>query len=189
MKRLFIAIPVEPQKPLMALLSKLKNDLTDEKINWVKPENLHFTLLFLGETDKKTIPAIISALDEVSASFNSFDGKLKGLGYFPSRGNPRVLYVNLVDENNMGKIAEKVHQAMQSFGFKHDYKEFVPHLTLARIKFLKDKTHFFNLVKSEAETEIQNFTAKQIILYESILQPSGPVYRTVKKFELPDSGG
>jgi RNA 2',3'-cyclic 3'-phosphodiesterase len=72
----------------------------------------------------------------------------------------------------------------ETIGFIPDHRKFKPHLTLGRIKYLRNKPSFFKLVDSFKDKVFQKFTANQIILFESILRPQGPAYRPIEKFIL-----
>lgn len=64
-RRLFVAIHLQPSEVLLALLHKLKRQLAHERINWVRPDNIHLTLKFLGETPENKMPVISKALQEL----------------------------------------------------------------------------------------------------------------------------
>lgn len=184
MKRLFIAVPVTPKPELLETIRVLKSELASEQINWVSPENLHFTLQFLGDTYEKQIPDIVKGLHEFSLKFHPGSGILKGIGYFSQQGNPRVIFTELEGLPEMATMANEIFKITEPIGFIPDHRKFKPHLTLGRIKFLKNKTKFFRLVESLKDKEFQKFSASQIILFESRLQPSGPVYKPIEKFIL-----
>jgi RNA 2',3'-cyclic 3'-phosphodiesterase len=71
MKRLFIAVPVTPEPELLETIRVLKSELASEQINWVSPENLHFTLQFLGDTYENQIAELINGMHEVSLKLSN----------------------------------------------------------------------------------------------------------------------
>lgn len=184
MKRLFIGVPVLPEPQLLEAIRKLKSGLATEQINWVKPENLHFTFQFLGDTHESKISEIIKALHETCGKFHPVSGLLKGISYFSQQGNPRVIFTELQGMPEMKYMAAEIHKNTEPLGFIPDHRQFKPHLTLGRIKYLKNKLQFFKLVDSYKEFVFQNLTANQIILFESILRPQGPVYNAIEKIIL-----
>ena len=184
MKRLFIAVPVQPSPTLISLSGELKKALKNEKINWVDLQNLHFTLQFLGDTPESLIPAIINETGQAAETLQKAAGLLKGLGYFSSNRMPNVLYTHLENMPEMNLMAAGIRQALARAGITAGNREFKAHLTLGRIRFLNDKRHFIQLVESMKDIDIQKITASEIILYESLLRPSGPVYHKLAIFTL-----
>jgi RNA 2',3'-cyclic 3'-phosphodiesterase len=184
MKRLFIAVPAIPETELSETIRVLQSELRSEQINWVSPKNLHFTLQFLGDTNEKQIPEIVKGLHEISMKFHLVSGILKGIGYFSQQGNPRVIFTELEGLPEMATMATEIFKMTETIGFIPDHRKFKPHLTLGRIKYLRNKPSFFKLVDSFKDKVFQKFTANQIILFESILRPQGPAYRPIEKFIL-----
>jgi RNA 2',3'-cyclic 3'-phosphodiesterase len=182
MKRLFIAVPVTPEPELLEAIRVLKSELASEQINWVKPENLHFTLQFLGNTYENQISEIINGIHKVSLKFKTGRGLLKGMGYFSQQGNPRVIFTKLEGLPEMATMAKEIFKITEPLGFIPDHRIFKPHLTLGRIKYLKNTPKFFKQMESFKDKSFQKFTANQIILFESILLPQGPVYKPIEKF-------
>jgi len=183
MKRLFIAIPVMAGQELLSIINYLQVELRSEQINWVSKDNLHFTLQFIGDSEENQMPGIIESVKKISEGFSKASGMLKGTGYFAHNGNPRVLFTHLEGMPEMAEMAHKIHAATKSQGFRPDFSEFKSHLTLARIKSLLNKPHFFRLTESLREKTIQSITAEEIVLFESILSPQGPVYKSVERFK------
>jgi len=179
-KRLFIAVKVYPQPVLSAFIRKLQNHLKGEAIKWVEEYNLHLTLKFLGETDESAIGAIEEKLESVCRGFGPFGFKLEGIGHF----GQRVLFINLSKTEKLGELASRVGESLAWVNSGSGSQPFKAHLTLGRIKFLKSKTTFSNLIKTEHDTFFQDAEVKEVILYESILKPQGPVYQVVRKFPL-----
>lgn len=184
MKRLFFAVPVNAGQELLTIMDYLQFELRSEQIKWVTKENLHFTLQFLGDTDEDRIPGIIESVKEITGEFSKISGKLKGIGYFIQNGSPRVLFSPPEDLPAMADMAQKIHAATEIHGFRPDFREFRPHLTLARIKSLHNMAHFYSVTESLRKKTLQSFTAEEIVLFESVLRPGGPIYKPVERFIL-----
>jgi RNA 2',3'-cyclic 3'-phosphodiesterase len=184
MKRLFIAIPVIPEQALLDIIARLKTSLIAEQINWVAPKNLHFTLQFLGDTPEDQIPALSALIRETSLQFKKTAGMLTGIDYFTRQGNPQVLFTKLENMPAMGEMASEIQKKMKQQGFTPDFREFKPHLTLGRIRYLRNKQGFYQLAATYKEYQIQPFVATEIILFESILRSEGPIYRPLFNFQL-----
>ena len=185
MKRLFIAIPVNAEPPLLDVLSVLKHELQDENINWVSPRNLHFTLQFLGDTPPGNIAELHGKLKRLTEGFSQAAGIIKGIDTFGQGGNPRVIFARLEGMPEMGKMAISIRKALEPMGYVPDNREFKSHLTLGRIRYLRNRQRLAFLMDQLREKEFQTMTASEIILFESILKPQGPVYKPLYIYTLP----
>lgn len=95
MKRLFLAIPLSPESEFSALLQNLSSELYYERINWVKAQNMHLTLKFLGPTADEKIPEIITTVNRILTERETFRLEFNKTGIFGSRYQPRVLWLGL----------------------------------------------------------------------------------------------
>ncbi len=185
MKRLFIAIHIQPQKPLLALLDQFKRKLMHERINWVKPENLHMTLKFLGETSEQNIPSIVEHINVALDGRPGFMLQFDKTGVFGSRYDPKVIWVGSQQANvAINTLANSVLDASAAAGFPRDRQNFVPHLTLGRIKGLNDKAHFQRVMQDIPQQLFQTSEVDQLVLFESILRKEGPQYIPLHRFEM-----
>jgi 2'-5' RNA ligase len=173
-KRTFIAIKIEPGEHLLDLLSRCREELSGEKIRWVHPDNIHITLKFLGETPVEKIPGITGVIGQVGLKHGSFNLTFKGLGVFRNLQHPRVLWVGIEPGPAMPRIKRDMDHGLQPFGFEPENRDFRPHLTLGRIKYVRDTAGLEGLLGQYREMEFQVYRVDQLILYESILKPSGP---------------
>lgn len=174
--RLFIAIPL----PLFSLSSKLpdyfQNALKKEYITWTKPENYHFTLLFLGETDEKLLPEIMELLDEVAYDFDPFTLSIENTGLFGSSYDPKVIWAGVQPAEMLTELHNRIVEAMQKVGYKPDRQNFIPHLTIGRIKRLSDKKQLQKTMDAKRVGEYYSQQVEEIVLFESKLTKEGPVY-------------
>jgi len=179
--RTFLAfeIPDKIKKEVDRLIAEEKKKSLP--IKWVKFENLHITLKFLGEIEESKIREIIPILEDTTKNFTGFDINLEGIGCFPHPGNPRVLWIGVKNGVTMlTDIAREIEKNLGAAGFQED-KRFHAHLTFARTrKFCKlDK-----ILALPFTTE--DFSVNSVTLFESVLKPEGPVYAALKKFNLSD---
>jgi 2'-5' RNA ligase len=184
MKRLFIAIKIIPNQNFLDIFNVLKKELEYEKINWVDESNLHFTLKFLGKTENSQIEKIISNLKKITAATQVLNIRIENLGVFGSRYDPRVIWAGIASNEQLSQLAEKVLNKLDEVGFKRDRQNFVPHITLGRIKHIRDKKHLKKVIDKNRTLIQQEEQVKKIYLYESILKPEGPHYKVVKSFDL-----
>jgi RNA 2',3'-cyclic 3'-phosphodiesterase len=189
MKRLFIAIPVNAEPPLLDALSVLKLELQDENINWVSPPNLHFTLQFLGDTPPANIPELNIKLKRLTEGFSQAAGIIKGIDTFGQGGVPRVIFARLEEMPAMGEMAMAIREVLEPLGYRPDYREFKSHLTLGRIRYLRNRKRLMRVIDLFRDKELQKMTTREIILFESILKPQGPVYKPLYTYTLPTEQG
>ena len=169
--RTFVAVEISNEATLNAI-AKLQSDLKiDAKP--VSKENMHFTLLFLGEISDDMIPKIMESLSSVS--FNPIEMNLNDVGAFPNPRSPRVVWIGVDNDaaKNLVELALQVEEKLSPLGFKSD-KPFKPHLTILRIKNrINDISHELNKFRS---VEIGHETISELKFKKSILTPTGPIY-------------
>ncbi len=169
--RTFVAVEISNESTLNAI-AKLQSELKI-KAKPVSKENMHFTLLFLGEISDDMAPKIMEALSSVL--FNPIEMKLIDVGAFPNPRSPRVVWIG-VDKDaakNLVDLAVQVEEKLRPLGFRSD-KPFKPHLTIFRIKdIMNDISHELNKFRS---VEVGHETISELKFKKSILTPTGPIY-------------
>jgi 2'-5' RNA ligase len=179
MKRIFIAIKPEPGEKLSDIVSSLKSGLINEGIKWTSIDNIHITLAFLGDTDEKTIRKISSKLKESCEKSGNFEIIISGLGLFKNSRDPRVIWTGIEPSEELTKLYNTIFNGLNESGVNMEKRPFRPHLTLGRIKHLKDQSVLKNLMDEYQKSEIQKVAVNEIIIYESILKPTGPFYKPI----------
>lgn len=177
--RLFIAVWLS--EAARSEVAKYINDLKRQipGFKWSAPEQLHFTLRFLGETPENQIDSLNEALQSSAVGLSPFVLRLGKPGHFPERGNPRVLWIGLSQgDKELENLAGLVETACVRTGFPAADRPFKPHLTLARAKEgQKGLRTLEPTVSWQKGTLVTGFS-----LVESKLQPGGAVYRRVRDF-------
>lgn len=184
MKRLFVAIKIDPGEEFLKQFRGLRMQLSGERIKWVEEHNIHITLKFFGETEEERVPGIIRALEEVASGTSVFFFSLRKLGIFGSSYDPRVVWVGIEPYADLVALMSGIRDTMSAIGFEPDRQNLVPHLTLGRIKDLRDKKRFQQVIDQNKEIASGEMKAANIILFESILKKEGPVYLALKIFPL-----
>lgn len=184
MKRTFVAIKIPISKKTKELLNGFKINLKDERIKWVEDYNLHVTIFFLGNTEESKINEISDELTKVLKGVKSFDILCKGLGVFRSVFNPKALWIGIEKSNSLEYIYLAIEEVMSSFGFVSEHREFKPHLTIGRAKFIRDKDRLRKLVNNYKEIEVQKLNISEVCFYESKLTPQGSIYEILAKIQL-----
>lgn len=182
--RTFIAVKIEPQPLLLQLLTHLKEIFDHEKIKWVEKDNLHLTLKFLGDTSPVQVEQVKTILEETCQNFSSFQFDLKGVGFFKRNRQPKVLFVKIEKNEILKQLTAEIDAKLSELGFEKEQREFNPHLTLGRIKFLKDKSRFYETIETYRSHFIQQVKINEVIYFQSILKPAGAEYKSIEKIEL-----
>ena len=184
MKRLFAAIKVHPSEEFLSRYYSLKRNLKDEKIRWVDPENIHITLKFFGETPEHHIPAINAALQQSAAGHATFDLSITSTGIFGSSYQPKVIWFGIEPHEDIIRLSESILTELEKTGIERDRQNFVPHLTIARIKQLEDKKYFQKVIDHNKEDFIQKEEVNEFHLFESMLKPGGAEYTVIGSYSL-----
>jgi RNA 2',3'-cyclic 3'-phosphodiesterase len=185
-KRLFIAIRINPDSSFLNWYKQLKESLKKEDIRWTRLENLHLTLLFLGDTNVELIPAIIAALKRAVASQRSFRFYLTGIGVFRSLRYPKIFWIGIKETEKLKLIKFNIDNQLKSLLSMKESDSFKPHLTLGRMRRIYDPDLLKNLISKYSDHEFMEVEVNEIIFYESILKKSGPVYEVIETIPLPD---
>lgn len=183
--RLFIAIPIPEELKRYASSLRQEMEKAGADIKWVEPENYHLTLKFLGDVPEETVNDIIEFLERAAVSSTSFDIRLQGLGFFPNRRRPRVIWIGVEGEIDKAMfLGERVDSYLSAFGFEAEEKRSY-HLTLGRIRSEKNITQLLNKAAILDESVGSKlFTVNEFCLMESQLTGKGPLYTLKKKFYL-----
>jgi 2'-5' RNA ligase len=184
MKRLFAAIKIHPSAKFLDVFNQISASLHHERIKWVEPENMHLTLKFFGETDEKQIPSINQSLQTAVSQSKPFTLKIANTGIFGSRYDPKVIWFGIGKNPELDNLAKNIFIELKKCGWHPDRQNFVPHLTIGRIREIKDKPLFQKIIDKFHNIEIQEENVNEIILYESILRREGPLYVKVFSTEL-----
>lgn len=178
--RAFIGIPIP--EALIKKISQIQREFKDFDIKFVEPENLHFNLRFLGETEK--IPEIKAILKDISTEFKSFEIKVSGLGVFPSKNYIRVVWIGVKDGyQDIVSLAKRINEKLAEIGFKKETR-FEPHLTLGRARTGRNKQGLLKKINELETTEIGSMAVNNIVLFQSQLSPKGPTYKEIFSVEL-----
>jgi 2'-5' RNA ligase len=184
MKRLFIAVKVNPEGELLRMISSLKALLGAENIKWVDTANIHLTLEFLGDTDEKRIRILGNMLKEKCTGFGPFDFVLAGLGVFKNFRDPRVIWIGIQSPEKLAILNNIISEGLKSSGFRIEERRFKPHLTLGRVKSCKDTENLKSVLEKYRDQQFQVVHVNEIILFESILSQTGPIYKSLGNFPL-----
>jgi 2'-5' RNA ligase len=183
--RLFIAIEIpEEIKQKMADVQRRLRD-TDVDAGWTRPEGIHLTLKFLGEILESKVPDIMGALTRAVGGTGGFRLAVERVGTFPSPKNARVVWVGVSgDVERLMNLQTAVEDAMAELGMERDDRPFTPHLTLGRIKYLRSKEKWLNVLEEIKNIKLAGFDVKAVALMKSELKRTGAEYTEMGRVEL-----
>ena len=170
------------------IVARVSRELSQSalKARWVKVDNIHLTVVFMGNIETGDIQGIGQGVKEVCQTFPPFDLSLRGIGCFPNRRNPRVLWLGLDgDIEPMADFRDALQEHLTGFGIKEEKRKFKPHLTLAR--FRKPKKMDFKeeqLLSKYEDISSSVCSLKELVLFKSDLKPTGAVYTKVDAWPL-----
>jgi 2'-5' RNA ligase len=176
--RLFIAIqiPEEVRSAIEKSQSELRRALPQSSIRWTARDQLHLTLKFLGEVESQRSEVLIEALRSTCQNFAALQLRVQGLGCFPARRSPRVVWVGINDAlGELVRLQRALETIVKDFTEEEPDERFTGHATLARIKHLH-RTEIETLrcqISERAERLFGEWTAAEIELIRSDLSSTG----------------
>lgn len=173
--RSFIAIslPAAVQDALGAVSQELAPRVPGRAVTWVRPESMHLSLRFLGDTPLDRLDALFTMLESVGALHQPFTLQLSQLGVFPNERRPRVIWVGLGgDVDAAAALQRDLDAALVPLGWQPEGKPFSPHLTLGRVK----RDHDQIWLPWGRSVVPASFDVGEIHLIESQLRPQGSLY-------------
>jgi 2'-5' RNA ligase len=184
--RSFLAfeLPVEIREQIRVISKELKK--TALPVRWVKVDNIHLTILFLGSVDEDTIGDIEEKVNVVVKGFSAFKTKLNAVGAFPHWKRPRVIWIGLNgDIGRLSNLRNKLQEELKVLGFMPEKRPFRPHLTLGRFKGPIDRDEDMKWILDRyRDINSALYQLNELILYKSDLKPDGPVYTKMATWPL-----
>ncbi len=184
MKRLFIAAKICLDQPFLELIGTLRKECSYDDIVWVNNNLQHLTLRFLGATPESKILSLIKMLKEVTSATKSFKMEINKLGVFGSRYAPKVVWLGFEEFEYYQNLFKIVEENLVLMGFEPNQGNFVPHITLGRIKKLDSTKRFWKTIEKSGPHSSQVINIEEISLIQSHLTTQGPIYKTLHSFRL-----
>ncbi|MCK4648773.1 RNA 2',3'-cyclic phosphodiesterase [bacterium] len=183
--RTFIATKLTPE--ILSNISKLQEELkkTVLEVKWVKPENIHLTLKFLGHIIPEELEKVKLATREALKPFAPFEISVSGLGAFPKINYPRIIWTGIdKGKEELKRIAFSIEKNLAKIGFAREKKSFSPHLTLGRVKSSKGRERLIEALSLVKTSNLGSMRVAKIFIVKSELRPQGPVYTTLEEIDL-----
>jgi len=183
--RTFLAVDLD--EPVLDALMEAREKLDDPqaKIRWVARGNMHLTVRFLGDVSDDVLAEVCNRAEAAASRVAPFEFQVKGISCVPPSGRLRMVWANIVDPGGgFAALHQAVTAELAGMGLHEEARPFKPHLTLARVKSIRDASEFRRTASAYADTEFGSQQAGSLVVYSSRLTPSGPIYREMSRAEL-----
>ena len=163
---------------------------TGAEVNWVTPESMHVTLLFLGEVDDRELHAVCRAVKEVAVREPPFTLRVSGVGAFPNARRPKVVWAGIADGADvLRRLYDDLETRMLDLGcYRKEERGYTPHLTLGRVKAERDGLALAPELAKRQEWDGGQTTVDEVLVFSSELERDGPVYTVIGRGELKGIG-
>ena len=183
--RAFIAIEISDE--VRERLKTLQRDLkkTGAKVGWVAPENIHLTLVFLGDVFRSQVEPLANSLDAVAATFISFRYEVAGSGFFGPPRSPRVIWVGVNESASaVTDFQARVMTAVHDLGLKTEDRPFHPHLTIGRVRTRDRVDELTSRLASAKSTRYGSVEVHRLLIMQSHLEHQGVRYSVLRESAL-----
>jgi len=183
--RCFLAI--ELPEAVRNRLARLQDTFRDlgRSVRWTPPEHIHLTIKFLGQVSEEDLPGVYDAASSVAADHEPFELAIRRTGCFPPTGPVRILWVGVpsVPEMLLGcQRACEEHYAR--LGYRKETRPYRAHLTIGRVREASATERVREALSMTSSFSAEIFVAKELVLFQSILGPSGPKYAVLTRAQL-----
>ena len=182
--RAFIAVEIDEETRRALAKTQGMLRLAGAHVAWVAPENIHVSMVFLGDTVADTIPRIIGEIDAAAAITTPFTFEVVALGTFGRIDAPRVIWAGVRSPEAIQALQGSIADGMRSLQIPLEARKFVPHLTLGRVKSLRGCRELADVIRSERETCFGRVFASRVVLMRSVLKPAGAEYSVLHEAKL-----
>ncbi len=173
-----------PDEELIKAIRLCNDKLQGEKIRWVDPVKMHITLNFFGDTDEAQLEMLRKGIGELAGRHHPDLIRFKGSGVFPGLRRPKVIWIGTEGHDELDLIKNEVDELAGRLGFPTDDRPFSPHLTLGRIKYLKNAQKLQEWLLQTRDVIFQETMINELCFTESVLTPDGPEYTILQKYRL-----
>lgn len=162
-------------------------DLRRGDVKWVRPEAMHLTLKFLGETPDADVVKLCEATERVAERHKAFELEIAGVGHFGGR-NARVLWVGAREGEELLKaLQQDLEDELEQAGWPKEGRRFSAHLTLCHIKRPPAGYKLAQAAESYRDWDCGVTPVNTLTVYQSELRPQGPLYTALGRFSMLDA--
>lgn len=184
--RTFVAveIPLETKDRARRVIAAL--DTTPAKVKWVEPQNLHWTLKFLGDVDILETPAVCEAVRKAVEPLAAFDVEAWGVGAFPDAHHPRTVWLGMRRGNEqMVELHDAVEFELAKLGYRSENRRYRPHLTIGRVRQSPEGIEeLAELIEAHTDYDAAVSLVDEVVVLSSEFGREGPTYDALCHAEL-----
>jgi RNA 2',3'-cyclic 3'-phosphodiesterase len=186
--RTFIAVEMSPRVIGRAdvLIDKLR--VAGADVTWVRPQQMHLTLKFLGDVPDTETPDICRVVKEIAGQFEPFEIIFRGAGAFPNAREPRTLWIGIDDGGEeLKRLQAELDEALKTkLGYAKERRGFHPHLTIGRVKRMDNESgdHLRRLLEENAHFDADLAIVDEVVTFASFLGRQGPTHEPLHHAEL-----
>jgi len=185
--RTFIAVTASP--PIRQAAVKLASLLGPVcgDVKWVAPENMHWTLQFLGEVEQLEIHCVCNAVSTAAQEIDPFNLEARGAGAFPAPDRPKTLWIGAgAGAQAMVALHDAIQRKLTRLGHRSEHRRFVPHLTLGRVGRESAARPIVRELAGLAEYEAGSMLVDEVTVFASKLTSDGPQYEVLARAPLAE---
>jgi 2'-5' RNA ligase len=182
--RAFVAAEIDEdlRGELAAVIAGLER--VGAAVKWVAPENLHWTVKFLGDVPLSDTGEIAKAIGEAASAHEPFDGRVVGVAPFPDARRMRLVAARMEEHGKLGAIRDDLEPFMQEFGVPPDGRGFKAHLTMGRVKGSRNLRELSAALEPLALRDFGECRVDELTLFMSELARGGPTYTRLARISL-----
>lgn len=150
-------------------------------IRWVKPDNIHLTLKFIGEVNEDKRFQIEEILGNINFQADSIEIKISGFGKFGRKEDLNIFWAGINNNPDLTALYNEVESSLARINIERETRQFKPHLTLGRNRKRFNFKSFFPLIEKYANLPVVTFITESFQLFQSTLSPQGPTYSILKE--------
>ena len=187
--RLRAFVAVELPQDLLTALEAVQTELRQRlRARWVRPGSMHLTLKFLGDIPAAQVASVAAAVQAATGGHTRFSLAATGIGVFPSLRRPRVIWAGFSGQTGLlSDLQRSLEESLAALGFPPEERPFRGHLTIGRFSEPVDPGRMAEVVNSFDARVFGELAVRELVLFQSDLQPKGPVYTALARAQLKES--
>jgi 2'-5' RNA ligase len=188
MARIRTFVAVDLGKTIRDRIVALQENLAQAgtEVKWVEPENLHVTLLFLGEVDERALPPVCRVVAECAGQHAPFPLSIETAGSFPNLRRPRILWVGAGEGTQpLCALHDALEPPLLDLGcYRREERQYTPHITLGRVRSDRPTADLSTALARKAGWKGGEITVRELLVMSSELTPKGPNYTVLSRGKL-----
>jgi 2'-5' RNA ligase len=156
------------------------------EVKWVEPENLHVTLLFIGEVDERSVLEVCRGVSQCCQSIPRFQMSVETVGCFGNPRRPRTIWVGVGEgAAEVTALHGTLEEKLLELGcYRREDRAFTPHITIGRVKQDVSGGDLAGVLQKKADWQAGAVNVSEVLVMSSELTPQGPIYTILSRARL-----